>query len=145
MSEKEIPLHVVYVESWIINDKKELLLAQRSSTDDNEPGVWTSPGGKIDVGEATSGIVEETLSREVLEEVGVVVENPRYLESGSFYRSSGHHVVRMSFLVDYVSGDPQPLEDQDAVKWVNFDEARELIKKYNYAALDKIIELSQID
>ena len=139
MSKDEIPLHVVFVEAWVIKEDK-ILLAKRSEKDDQAAGCWTAPGGKVEM-EVGHNVIEDTLAREVMEEVGIEVHNVRYLSSTSFIRSSGDHVVGMSFAVDYKSGEPQALEDQDEVKWVSLDEARRLIMDYAHPILDKIGEL----
>ncbi len=121
----DIPLHVIFVEAWIKKGNK-ILLAKRSSKDDQAAGKWALPGGKVEAG-AKNNIIEEALKREVAEEVGVEIENFRYFFSRAFVRSSGHHVVALSFLVDYVSGEARPLEDQDEVKWVTVEEAEVLL------------------
>lgn len=80
--------------------------------------------------ELESNIVENSLEREVMEEVGIKVTNPRFIASKSFIRSSGHHVVGLSFLLDYESGQAKPLEDQDEVRWVTFEEMEALLDKH---------------
>lgn len=125
MTDKNIPLHVVFVEAWVKKDNK-YLLAKRSSKDDQAAGKWAMPGGKVDM-ELESNIIENSLKREVMEEVGVKASNPRFFASRSFIRSSGHHVVGLSFLLDYESGEAKPLEDQDEVRWVSFEEMKILL------------------
>ena len=123
-----IPLHVIRVEAWIRNGAKYLLV-KRAGDDDQAPGDWEVPGGKIDP-ENGSGIVEKTLRREVAEEVGIEIDNLKYFFSRTFVRSSGHGVVVLSFLADYVSGDAKPLEGQQEVQWVTLDEAKNLLDQY---------------
>ncbi len=120
MTKENIPLHVVFVEAWIKKDNK-YLLARRSLKDDQAAGKWAIPGGKVDM-ELESNIVENSLKREVMEEVGIKVSNLRFFASRSFIRSSGHHVVGLSCLLDYEDGEAKPLEDQDEVRWVTFKE-----------------------
>lgn len=120
MPNKNMPLHVVFVEAWIKKDNK-YLLAKRSSKDDQAAGKWAVPGGKVDM-ELESNIIENSLKREVMEEVGIEIDNVQFLTSRSFIRSSGHHVVALSFVVNYKSGEVKPLEDQDEVRWVTFEE-----------------------
>ncbi len=120
MTDTDIPLHVVFVEAWVKRGDK-YLLAKRSSKDDQAAGKWAVPGGKVDL-ELESNIVENSLKREVMEEVGIEVDNFRFLTSRSFIRSSGHHVVALSFIVDSKSGEAKPLEDQDEIRWVSIEE-----------------------
>ena len=128
MSTKEMPLHVVFVEAWIKKDNT-YLLAKRSSKDDQSAGKWAVPGGKVEM-ELETDIVENTLKREVREEVGIEIDNFTFFNSKAFIRSSGHHVVSLSFTADYVSGEAAPLEDQDEVKWVAIDEMDDYFDEY---------------
>ena len=128
MTKKNIPLHVVFVEAWVKKGNK-YLLAKRSSKDDQAAGKWAVPGGKVDM-ELESNIVENSLEREVMEEVGVKVSNPKFIASRSFIRSSGHHVVGLSFLLKYELGEARPLEDQDEVRWVTFEEMEILLDEH---------------
>lgn len=123
--ENDINLHILFVTAFI-RKGDEYLFAQRSLKDKQAAGTWATPGGKVD-NEIDFGIVENTVIREIREEVGVEVDkNLHYLGSDAFIRSSGHHVVALVFLANYKSGDPKPLEDQEAVKWMKIEEIEEL-------------------
>ena len=140
MTKKDIPLHVVFVEGWIKKDNK-YLLAKRSSKDDQSAGKWAVPAGKVDM-ELESNIIENSLKREVMEEVGIKVSNPKYFASRSFIRSSGHHVVGMSFLLNYESGEARPLEGQDEIRWVTIEEMKILLDEHWD---DVLVSLEKID
>lgn len=141
MPENNIPLHVVFVEAWVKKDGK-YLLAKRSSKDDQAAGKWAVPGGKVEM-ELENGIVENAVKREVMEEVGVEVENFRFLGSRSFIRSSGHHVVGLSFVADYKSGEARPLEDQDEIRWVSVEEMEELLDDHWTEVLKALKEMEK--
>lgn len=116
-----IPLHVIAVTAVIKKDNK-YLLAKRSSGDDQSPGEWSLPGGKVEneVGERR---LEDALKREVMEEVGVeIMDEVRLIYNDSFIRSSGHHVVMLTFLCEWKSGEAKPLEDQEEVAWMSIEE-----------------------
>ncbi len=85
--------------------------------DDQNGGAWSVPGGKVEE-EVCNNVIEETLKKEVMEEVGIEISNIKYFSSRSFVRSSGDNVVAMSFTADYISGEARPLEDQDEVIWI---------------------------
>lgn len=125
MTHTDIPLHVVFVEAWVKKGDR-YLLAKRSSKDDQAASKWAVPGGKVDM-ELESHIVENALKREVREEVGIEVDHLRFFASRSFVRSSGHHVVALSFTAEYVSGEAMPLEDQDEIRWVTLEEIESLL------------------
>lgn len=135
----EIPLHVVFCEAWIRKEDK-FLVAKRSLDDDQAAGAWAVPGGKVDM-EVEQDIVERTLKREVKEEVGLEVKNPVYFSSDSFIRSSGHNVVVLSYLLDYVSGKAKPLEDQEEVKWVQLNELAKLLEPHFIFRINKLKKL----
>lgn len=144
MPDTNMPLHVVFVEAWVYKDGS-YLLAKRSSKDDQAAGKWAVPGGKVDM-ELGDDVIENSLRREIKEEVGVEVSNFRFFSSRSFIRSSGHHVVALSFIADYQSGEAMPLEDQDEVRWVKIDEMDSLFDDHWTSVLkalkiaDKIIK-----
>jgi 8-oxo-dGTP diphosphatase len=79
MTHSDMPLHVVFVEAWI---KKwaTYLLAKRSSKDDQAAGKRAVPWGKVDM-QLESHIIENALRREVMEEVGVMVDNFQFCEA----------------------------------------------------------------
>lgn len=55
--------------AFIVN-QNALLLVQKSKDDPYHPGEWEVPGGRMEFGES----VEEHISREVMEEVGLQIE-----------------------------------------------------------------------
>lgn len=133
-----IPLHVVFVEAWIKKGDR-YLLARRSSQDEQAAGKWAVPGGKIEM-ELECDIVENTLKREVQEETGIKVRDIRFFASRSFIRASGHHVVALSFVAKYESGEASPLEDQDEVRWVTLREMEQLLDNHWAKVLNALKE-----
>jgi len=63
-----------YCDAIVQNDKGKLLIVQRSSSDDFQPGVWTFPGGKAEQGE----FLRDSVKRELLEETGLYSKNCNY-------------------------------------------------------------------
>ena len=131
-----MPLHVVFVEAWIRKGDK-YLLAKRSSKDDQAAGKWAVPWGKVDM-ELEDDIVENALKREVMEEVWLEVDNFQFLGNNSFIRSSGHHVVGLSFIAKWQSWEAQPLEDQDEVRWVTIEEMWWLFDVYRIGMVNTL-------
>jgi 8-oxo-dGTP diphosphatase len=98
-------------------DQPSRLLSARRTEPPALAGGWEFPGGKIDPGEAAL----EALHREVREELGVIIRAGPVLRSpesdglwplGERYRM---HV----WLAVVVEGDPQPIEDHDALQWLD--------------------------
>ena len=119
--ESDINLHVVLVVAFVKKGDR-YLISRRSYSDKQAGGQWSTPGGKVDV-ELGDNIIENTLKKEIREEVGTEVENKiSYVGSDAFIRSSGHHVVTLVFVADWKSGEARPLEDQAEVKWMTIQE-----------------------
>jgi len=123
--EQNIPTHVVAVFA-IVQKGDKFLIAKRSSDDPQAGGMWSVPSGKVELLEGEM-VVEETLNKEVMEEMGLEIEDEIiYLGSEGFIRVSGHHVVGLTFLCKWKKGIAKPLEDQDKVKWVTIEEFNKL-------------------
>ena len=70
-------------------------------------------------------MLEETLKREVKEEVGIEIEVVKYIESHLFKADDGSFVVDVVFLCKHVVGETI-VKDKDEVadfKWVTLEEA----------------------
>lgn len=143
--QEQIPTHVVLVNAVIVDGENRVLLAQRSLDDNQAPGAWAVPGGKVDPIDQIqdkSKPIKETLAKEVAEEVGVeITDKLVYLASQIFTRSSGHSVVGIYFKCEYKSGEARPLEDQERIKWLSLTEIMELLESGEIPAYLKHIFL----
>ncbi|WP_373995710.1 NUDIX domain-containing protein [Streptomyces sp. NP160] len=105
------------------------LLAARRSRPSALAGGWELPGGKVEPGEQPT----EALRRELREELGVEVELGDELVphpgegSGGPYAGDGVWplpgvgVLRV-WWARVASGEPHPLEDHDALRWLDLDD-----------------------
>jgi 8-oxo-dGTP diphosphatase len=110
----------IVVNGVIYNEKGQLLLARRSSKDDHEAGMWTTPGGTLEVNGENFQIIEETLQREIMEEVGIVIEDTIVLiANNTFVKTSGKNVLAIVFLCKHKSGTARPLDETDEVVWID--------------------------
>src|SRR3989338_1731393 len=82
--------HIVAVTAFIKNKSgNKFLIVKRNTNEIAYPGKWAFPGGKLEKGET----LLKTLKREVLEEVGLEIdENKHYLKDYTFIRPDGHNV-----------------------------------------------------
>lgn len=120
MEEADINTHVIVV-MGIVKRGDKYLIAKRSADDPQQGGQWSSPGGKVDQ-QIEEHIIENTLKREIQEEVGIEIEdNVEFIYNNSFIRISGHHVVAMVFVCFYKSGEARPLEGQEDIKWLTIN------------------------
>lgn len=115
----ENQLHIVLVNAVVEKDGK-YLIAQRSFEESHMPGWWSLPGGKVDRTEGgVRDVLIQTLKREVLEEVGLEIEDrPVLIYNTTFIRSTGHHVIEFCFFCRWKSGEAQALDDSIGVAWV---------------------------
>ena len=101
-------------------DHPTRLLAARRTEPPALAGGWELPGGKVDPGETA----EAALHREIREELGVAVRTgallPAPTEDGSW--PLGERYRMTVWLAVVIDGDPQPIEDHDALRWLPRDD-----------------------
>ena len=108
----------------VILDGDRILLEKRKNMPSK--GKWSIPGGLVELGER----IEEAIIREVKEETGLEVYEPRLLDVVD-YVSFGergavmYHYVIVDYLVAVKSGKPKAASDAEALKWVPFNEVEE--------------------
>lgn len=98
-------IYSVITNALVVNEEGKILISQRSFDEDHEPGKWTIPGGKIENSDSEKelfGVIEDTLKREVEEEVGVTITNKvKLIQNNIFERSTGQMVLSLVFLTEY--------------------------------------------
>jgi 8-oxo-dGTP diphosphatase len=96
----------------------------RGHTVPSMAGTLVPPGGKVEVSGLVNDVLEETLRRELMEEVGLEVDDEiAYVESHAF-ELEGTPVVDIVMLARYRSGEARvaaPLEVQ-SVSWLSYHE-----------------------
>jgi mutator protein MutT len=114
---------VVGVGAIIIHEGK-ILLEKRK----NAPGKgrWSIPGGLVEIGEST----EHAVTREVKEETGLDVEEPRLVDvvddvSLDEKGTVKYHFVIVDYIINVMRGVPKAASDADELKWVPFSEVEE--------------------
>ena len=101
------------------------LLITRAAGEGHAPGTLSLVGGTLEASAPTSDILEETARREVLEEVGLVVDGPlTYVESTFFLADDGDAVLNVVFLAEVGQGEPviAAPDEVAAVGWFTVDE-----------------------
>ena len=118
--------HIVAVKAWIEKDNK-FLLAKRGLNELHKPNTWSLPGGKVEGKIEEPNILQKTLRREIKEEVGInITDDVELIYNNSFVRTDGAHVVMLTFLCHYKSGEAKPLEDTAEIRWFTIEELERL-------------------
>jgi len=98
-------MFIVNVEG-AIRKNNEWLIIERSKEEEHAGGMLSLVGGKVDQEGNSSDILERTVKREIMEEVGVKVkDNSSYVHSTSFVTDNGLNVINIVFLYEYDSGE----------------------------------------
>lgn len=134
MENKE--LHRVSSTAIIYNGEGKYLITRRSLAKKAFPGKWTVPGGGLSTDDYANEppttaagqwyfAVENSLRREIKEEVNLEVGKLEYLLDLTFIIPGGMPVIVLSFYAPYESGEVK-LDDPDTIgyAWVSLDEAK---------------------
>ena len=117
-------MYIVNVEAAIRQDDKWLVI-QRGLQEEHAAGMLSLVGGKVDEQGASMHVLEQTLLREVEEEVGLhVEESMNYVMSTSFYIGEDKCVINIVFLCKVASGEAYAKsgEEVEAVTWLTTEE-----------------------
>jgi len=122
---REYPDRPIIGVGVLIQQEDEYLLIKRAANPDR--GLWSVPGGLIEVGERAA----DAAQREALEETGLVVEigerlgvvdKIEYDEAGEVF----YHFIIIQYLAIPLSGVLTPMDDALNAVWVT----REQLKDY---------------
>lgn len=121
-------LHFV-VATAIIHKDGKFLIAKRAAHEKAFPNKWTVPGGKLVLSEYEKlpssadykqwyNVIEWVLKKEIKEEVGLEVEDIKYLTNLVFVRPDGYPVVTLSYFAKWKTGEVELCKDLTEYAWV---------------------------
>lgn len=116
---------IVNVEVAVVREGR-YLAAVRGGGEAYGAGWLGFPGGKADPGPTAPHVLEETARREVLEEVGLTLDDPIvYVESHTF-AIRGEIVLDVVMLAQSLAGDPYPASPDEvaSVEWLTYEALR---------------------
>lgn len=135
--------HYVVATCILVKDGK-FLIAKRSDKEKAFPNLWTVPGGKLEASDYKNrkcdtscqwyNIFEDICKREVEEEVGIKVENLKYLTSLIFIRPDNIPTLVASMFAHTENENIKLSDELTDHKWVTLEEAK------NYKLIDGIYE-----
>jgi 8-oxo-dGTP diphosphatase len=111
--------YIVNVEGAIVREGRYLLVV-RGPGETHAAGLLSLVGGKVENAGESADILEATLRREILEEVGLEVGALEYVQSTSF-GTVEEPVVDVVFLCAYVGGEPQIFDPDEvaSIHWMS--------------------------
>jgi len=112
----------IIVSTIIFNKDKQVLLGKRSANEEVFPSLWGIPGGKVEFDTDSKNVLEDNLIREVKEEMGIIIEPSKCFKS--YFNGEGTKLY-IIFISDFISGQPEALEDTEDVKWWNTSDLTE--------------------
>jgi 8-oxo-dGTP diphosphatase len=123
---KQFPTHIVAVDGIIENENNEILLVKNRNH-----GVYTVPGGQVEVGEN----LIEALKREIREEAGVEVEVGKLVcissNTCTYQGYNGYGLiptkVMFGFICKYIGGELQVSDETSETIWVQKEKVLDLI------------------
>jgi 8-oxo-dGTP diphosphatase len=101
----------------IIKKGKKFLVIFKSATEEINPNEIDIPGGRLKFGET----LESGLKREIEEELNIVIKIKK-LSRGWSMVNDDLHLVGLTFLADYVSGEIKLSGEHTNFKWVSKEE-----------------------
>jgi 8-oxo-dGTP diphosphatase len=111
------------VAALIVRSQK-ILLGYRSAEREFYPDVWDVFGGHVEPGEER----QQTLVRELQEELGITPTLWKYLETISFPSDASNPVTMYLYLVTDWTGTPvnRQLEEHSTIDWFSLEQAVQL-------------------
>lgn len=111
---------------WLLNEKNELLLAQRAFRKRREAGLWgPSTAGFVEEGET----YESNAVKEAEEEIGL--KNVKLVKGKKFRRSTDHEYFGQTFIARVDSNYPFVIDkfEVENIKWVFKEELQKLLEE----------------
>ncbi len=126
--------HYVVVTGILVKDRK-YLITKRADWEKAFPGMWTVPGGKLEVldyalkqkdtGSHWYNVLENLLKREIKEEVDLEIKNIGYVTSLVYIRPDEIPCLIISLFAEPEEGEIKLCKALTEYKWVDINEARD--------------------
>ena len=141
-------LHYIVVTGILVNKEGKFLITKRADWEKVFPGKWTAPGGKLEIldyalkQKDTSShwynVLENVLKREIMEEVGIEIENIGYVTSLVYIRPDEIPCLIVSLWAEPKSLNVKLCNALTDFAWVDLEQAK------NYDLIEGIYEELEI-
>lgn len=141
-------LHYIVVTGILVDENGKFLITKRADWEKAFPGKWTVPGGKLEVldyvlkNKDTSShwynVLETVLKREVLEEVGIEIQDIGYVTSLVYIRPDEIPCLIVSLWAKPKTKNINLCNALTDFAWVDLEEAK------NYELIEGIYEELEI-
>lgn len=111
----------VVAKAFIYNLRLKKFLAIKRNYSDHRPGIWENPGGGIRNNES----VLDGIKREVLEETGIFIKEPKYLYDVDLENTN---IVFKNFIGFTNQESIMLSKEHTAYKWLDIDEYLEIVE-----------------
>ena len=111
----------------MVNENNHVLLWKRAETEDVFPWCWAIPWWKVEIEweEENWNILEQSVIRELEEEVWIEVWECKYLSS-HYWFNWWEFKIYIAFKAKHISWNPQALDETEEVEYYSIDEALKL-------------------
>ena len=107
---------------WILNDKNEVLIAQRAFTKTLSPGLWgPSAAGTVEEGET----YVQNIVKEITEEIGLTIREDELVEGKKYFIETRHRFFCQFYFARHNAGMSElTLErnELEGVRWISVPE-----------------------
>jgi len=122
---REYPLYPRIGVGILVQKNDQFLLIKRGQ--EPSKGVWTVPGGHVELGESLG----QTAHREIAEECNIKIEALKQLDVFEFIQHGEnnrikYHYIVIDFFAHYVDGVLKARDDIDEARWLRKEEIGEL-------------------
>lgn len=87
--------------------------------------LWDLPGGRMEFGETA----EETLKREILEELNVTIQPIKVIDTWNYIHDSNCQITGIIYYSELITNEIKLSDEHDGYEWIEFEKAETIFTK----------------